>query len=141
MSDYSIINLGIVVMVALGMFMGAYTSLYGFSQAGYDIEPPGGSGTAGEIMEDMETTATDLKASLTGEQSWLQTTFNIFFTLPNNVMSTLSTISNSATKMISIGVDEENPITVPNWALNLTYIFIAFIIISSLLYLALGRRG
>lgn len=139
--DSGIITLGVVVVVSIGLFLGSYTTMYGFQQAGYSVTPMDTDGTAEEIMEDMEDTATDLKSSLTGEQSWLQTAFNIFFTAPNSVMSTLSTISNSAGKMITLGTGEDNPITLPSWSLNMIFIIVAMIIVSALIYLALGRRG
>lgn len=139
--ESSILTLGLVVLVSIGMFMGAFTTMYGFQQAGYSVTPPTDDGSAQEIMDNMESTATSLKTSLTGEQSWLQTAFNIFFTAPNSVMSTLSTISNSAGKMVSIGTGEDNPMALPSWALNMIYIAIAFMIVSALIYLAFGRRG
>ena len=139
--EASIFTLAVVVLVSVGMFMGAFTTMYGFQQAGYSVTPLTDEATAEEIMGDMEDTATSLKSSLTGEQSWLQTAFNIFFTAPNSVMSTLSTVSNSAGKMITIGTGEDNPIAMPSWALNMMYIMIALIITSALVYLAFGRRG
>ena len=136
----SIITLGFVVLVAVAMFLGAFTTMTGFNQAGYNVTALS-NGTAMEIMDNMEATSTDLKDSLTGEQSWLQTTFNIFFTMPNNVMSTLATVSNSAGKMISIGAGDDNPIPTPSWVMPIVYISIALMVVGALIYLALGRRG
>ncbi len=139
--EQSIITLGVVVLVAVGTYLGASTAMQGFVDADYSITPPGDSETADELMSDINTTAVEIKSSLTGEQSWVQTAFNIFFTLPNNVMSTLSTISNSAGKVISLGTNEENPVAVPSWALYMMYTIIALMVVGSLIYLAIGRRG
>lgn len=139
--EKSIITLGFVVLVSIGMFLGAFTVAQGFQSAGYDVTPFTEDDKAQEIMDDMESTSDSLKDSLTGEQSWIQTTFNIFFTLPNNIMTTLSLVSNSAGKMVAIGTGDNNPIPLPDWMLPIVYIVITMIIVSALIYLALGRRG
>lgn len=142
MTQTNISSLAIMIVVGLGVFMGMFSFMSDLKTAGYNITTPTGSeDDIDTLFSNMNQTATDLEHTLTGEQSWIQTAYSIFFRLPNTAIGTLSTVANNAGKLMSITLGEESGLPIPSWIPSIILILIGIIISFTLLYLVLGRRA
>jgi len=142
MTNTSISSLGIMMVVGLSVFLGMNTVLMDMESARYNVTSfTSANDTARDILSDIEKNTTiDIQDSLTGDQGWLQTTFNIFFRLPSAVVGSLSAMSNSAGKLMGMVAGEEGYIPMPGWITTMLAVVIGIIVITTLVYLVLGRR-
>lgn len=143
MAHTGLYSLSFVVLIAMATFLAMFTFESDLITGGYNITTSFSTedDTATELIRDLNSTSSDIEGALTGEQGWLQTAYNIFFTLPNTVISSVSTLANSAGKMVSMTAGEEGHIPLPEWVLPVAYAAIALVIVFGLIYLALGRRS
>jgi len=141
MTNTSISSLAIMVVIGVAVFLGMFTFMADLETAGYNITTPSESEEdVNELFEDMNATATEIENTLTGEQAWYQTAYSIFFRLPNTAISTLSTLANSAGKLIAVSMGEESGLPIPAWIPSMLLIIIGLIIAFTAIYLVLGRR-
>lgn len=141
MTDTSISTLAIMVVVGIAVFLGMFTFMADLESAGYNITTPTESEEdVNTLFEDMNQTATEIETTLTGEQAWYQTAYSIFFRLPNTAISTLSTLANSAGKLMGVSMGEESGLPIPDWIPSMLLIMIGLIVTFTLVYLVLGRR-
>ena len=133
-------NVMIMMVMGMGVFMGMMTFMGELGQT-YDIyEADNSSDDIQEIYENIENATTELQGTLTGDDSWLETSWNIVFALPQTAMSTLSTMANSAGKLMTVAMgDESSEVTIPGWIITMMYSLIAIIIVTTLIYLVIGR--
>lgn len=140
MTNTSISSLAIVVVVGISVFMGMFTFMSDLQSSGYNITVPTESAEdMEELFEQMNKTGTDIETTLIGEQAWYQTAYSIFFRIPNTIISTLSTIANTASKLASISYGEKSGLPIPSWIPSMLMIMIALIVTFTLIYLVLGR--
>ena len=135
-SDVMIISI-IIISVFLGMM-----SIMNDLDDNYPLTVPEESEDyMNEISGDINKSSTDLQSSLTGDQSWLETTFNIVFRVPQTIMSGINGIINSADELSSLTTGEDMPaiIPVPPWVSVLISSILAIIVITTLVYLIFGR--
>ena len=129
----------IMSAIAISVFLGMMTFM-GELETNYAITlPDNSSDNIEEIFEDMNKTSTDLQGSLTGDQSWLETSFNIVFRLPQTVTGTINTMANSAGKLLSVATGEDMQLPIPGWILGLIFMIIAIVIITTIFYVIIGR--
>ena len=126
--------MGISVFMGMMTFMGEMDDNYGISQ------PTNSSEDLDTIFDDINSSTTSIQRTLTGDKSWLETSWSIVFALPQTVMGTLSTMANSAGKLMSVAQGEDMvEMTIPGWVVSMIAILIGIIIITTLVYLMLGR--
>ena len=126
--------MGISVFMGMMTFMGEMDDNYGISQ------PTNSSEDLDTIFDDINSSTTSIQRTLTGDKSWLETSWSIVFALPQTVMGTLSTMANSAGKLMSVAQGEDMvEMTIPGWVVSMIAILIGIIIITTLVYLILGR--
>lgn len=137
----NISSLAMMVVMGVSVFLGMFTFMADLETSGYNITTPTESEEdVNTLFEDMNKTATDIESTLTGEQAWFQTLYSIFFRLPNTAISSLSTMANSAGKLMSISMGEESSLPIPTWIPSMLLIMIGLIVTFTLVYLILGRR-
>lgn len=140
--DTSASDLMILVVVGIGVFLGLFTFMNEMDDSSaYNITVPEGTKAhMEELNQDMNDTSGNIQGAFTEEQSWIQTTFSIFFSLPGTVINSISTIANSAYKLSSMAQGADSDIPTPSWVINLIYILVSIVIVTTIVYLALGRR-
>ena len=119
-----------------------FTFMNDMNMSGYDIDLPSDmESDFNALNEDMNKTATDISDTLSGDQSWLETAFNVGFRLPQNVISIIESMANAGTGLISAstGEDMEN-LPIPSWVTTIVLVFIAIIIATTIFYVVMGRR-
>jgi len=138
----NISGIATVVVIGVSVFLGMYSVMFDLNMAGYNIDLPEGSeDSANQLFEDMNKTASDIENTLTGEESWLQTAYNIFFTLPSDAVNTLSVIANSAGKLLGIAAGEDmQSVPIPPWVTTMILTMIGLSIAFTLIYIVMGRR-
>ena len=137
----NISSLAVMVVLGVSVFLGMFTFMADLETSGYNITTPTESeDDVNTLFEDMNKTATDIESTLTGEQAWFQTLYSIFFRLPNTAITSLSTMANSAGKLMSISMGEESSLPIPSWIPSMMLIMIGLIVTFTLIYLILGRR-
>lgn len=126
--------MGISVFMGMMSFMGEMDDNYGISQ------PTNSSEDLDTIFDNINSSTTEIQSTLTGDKSWLETSWSIVFALPQTVMGTLSTMANSAGKLMSVAQGEDMvEMTIPGWVVSMIAILIGIVIITTLVYLILGR--
>ena len=130
-----------MVVIGISVFLGMFTVMSDLEIAGYNITTPTDSEEdVNTLFSNMNKTATDIETTLTGEQAWYQTAFSIFFRLPSTAISTLSTLANSAGKLMGVTMGEDSGLPIPSWIPSMILIMIGLIVSFTLIYLVLGRR-
>jgi len=134
-------DLMVLTAVGIACFLGMFSLFSDIStNTSYNLTTPTGTQeTVTQLQEDLNTTNTNIQKSFTQEEGWEQTAFNIFFTLPRTVISSISTMINIAYKLASTSAGSDSEIPMPSWILPFIYIIIAIIIVTTIVYLAVGR--
>ncbi len=136
-------SVAFMVVISLAVFLGMFSFMSDLETKGYNISATNISGsedTVNQLVTDMNDTSVNLQDALTGEQSWTQTAYNIFFALPNTIASTISTITNAGAKMISITTGTDSSIPTPDWVMPIAFLAIGLVIVFGLIYLVTGRN-
>ena len=131
----------IMIMAAIGIsvFLGMMTFM-GELETNYAITlPDNSSDDVEEIFEDMNKTSVDLQDSLTGNKSWLETSFNIVFRLPQVITGTINTMANSAGKLLGVATGEDMQLPIPGWILGMIFMIMGIIIVTTIFYVIIGR--
>lgn len=138
-------DIAILVVISLSVFLGMFYFMYDIAYYGdgtqkYNLTvPTSAEGNATALLREMNATARELESSLTGSQSWTQTAYNIFFSLPQSIISTTSTIANTGSKLVGIATGPEAKMPVPDWVIIMVYVLIAIIIVTTFFYVVMGR--
>ena len=133
-------NLMIMMVMGISVFMGMM-SFMGELDLTYTIsEPDNSSEDLADIFSGINASTTEIQSTLTGDRGWLETTFTVVFALPQTVMSALSAMASSGGKLISVATGEDMMgITVPGWVIAMIFTLIGIIIITTVVYLVMGR--
>ncbi len=97
----------------------------------YDTTMPENLTNAAEgVIGSMNDTRTTFYEIITNEGGWLQTTFNVFFTLPSSLITTLLSLPGMGNELMVVGLQEAGIAgDVPDWFFAIVAIAMAFIII------------
>lgn len=143
----NISQMSMAIVVGIGVFFGIYwfgydMAYYSDGSPKYDIGiPESTAGNMTALSDTLENTTGDLVKALSGSESWTKTAYNLFFALPNSVISTLAATANAGGKMLGIMVGPESVLPVPDWVIVIVGIMISLVIIFTLLRLILGGDG
>jgi len=140
--NQNISTLMVMVLVGTATFLGMFSFMDDMNRSGYDISLPSEMESDFDSLNtDMNKTATDITDTLSGDQSWLETAFNVVFRLPQNVISIIESMANSGTGLLgaATGEDMEN-LPMPSWITTVVLVFIAIIIATTIFYVVMGRR-
>ena len=140
-------ELGIVILVSIGIFLGAFTfmedlSFHSDGTPKYNISLPGGTaGNMTAIIRGMNATTVELQNTLTSSEGWSNTIYNIFFNLPANIVKTLADVATDATKIISIATGPDTGLSVPGWVTMIIMTAAALVVVIGLIKLVFGGGG
>lgn len=135
-----------MVVASIAVFLGMFSFMFDLAYYSdgtqkYNISiPTSTEGNMTALLRNMNATARDLEGTLTGSEGWTQTLYNIFFTLPQSVVSTLSTVSSSGGKLLGIVAGDESKIPVPDWVILVVFVLIGLVIAFTLFYMVMGRN-
>ena len=133
-------NLMIMMVMGISVFMGMMSFMAELDLTYTISEPDNSSEDLEDIFSGINASTSEIQDTLTGDRGWLETSWNIVFALPQTVMSSLSAMATSAGKLMSVATGEDMMgITVPGWVISMIYLLIAIVIITTVVYLVMGR--
>jgi hypothetical protein len=141
-------SMAFAIVIGMGVFFGLYYFAYDLAYYSdgtqkYDINlPDSGAGNMTALWATMENTTTTLQDTLSGsETSWTTTAYNIFFSVPSNVLRILVTTADAGGKMIGILTGPESPLPIPSWVIIMLGVIITLIVGFTFVKFVFGSDG
>jgi len=128
----------LIVVIAFGVLSGMLTFVSDLSKT-YDIELPGDlENKTQDFMDKINKTSTDIVDIAQSEGSWVETTYNIFFRLPSNILTTLTNTISITTAFASTMIDSTGSF-IPSWVSTVIFVLISIVIAFAVVYFVSGR--
>lgn len=131
-------ELAFMILISTSILLGMFNFMYdlGYYSNGerkYNISVPVNmNATASAIAGNINSTATTITSLVSSKNSFTQTAFTIFFTLPFQIVQALMTIGTSGSNLVGIALGSESKLPIPPWVILISAAMIGIVIAFSI---------